>query len=57
MLDVIVPVAGAPEAFGRCLDSLLAHTDLDARSIAENALNVAGDICIYTNRNLVIEEL
>ena len=29
MLDVIVPVAGAPEAFGRCLESLLAHTDLD----------------------------
>lgn len=29
MVDVIVPVAGAPEAFGRCLESLLAHTDLD----------------------------
>jgi len=29
-VDVIVPVAGAPEVFGRCLDSLLAHTDLDA---------------------------
>lgn len=29
-VDVIVPVAGAPEAFARCLDSLLAHTDLDA---------------------------
>lgn len=28
-VDVIVPVAGAPEAFGRCLESLLAHTDLE----------------------------
>jgi GT2 family glycosyltransferase/glycosyltransferase involved in cell wall biosynthesis len=28
-VDVIVPVAGAPEAFSRCLDSLVAHTDLD----------------------------
>ena len=37
--------------------ALLAHTDMDARAIAESALNVAGDICIYTNRNLVIEEL
>ncbi|HLU13349.1 MAG TPA: ATP-dependent protease subunit HslV [Arenimonas sp.] len=37
--------------------ALLAHTELDARAIAEAALNVAGDICIYTNRNLVIEEL
>ena len=37
--------------------ALLAHTELDARAIAEEALNIAGDICIYTNRNLVIEEL
>src|SRR5262245_53833550 len=28
-VDVVVPVAGAPEAFCRCLDSLLLHTDLD----------------------------
>lgn len=28
-VDIIVPVAGAPEAFSRCLDSLLAHTDLE----------------------------
>jgi len=27
-VDVVVPVAGAPEAFSRCLDSLAAHTDL-----------------------------
>jgi ATP-dependent HslUV protease subunit HslV len=37
--------------------ALLQHTEMDARAIAEAALNVAGDICIYTNRNLVIEEL
>jgi ATP-dependent HslUV protease, peptidase subunit HslV len=33
------------------------NTDLDARAIVERALNIAADICIYTNRNLVIEEL
>ena len=27
--------------------ALLAHTDLDARGIATEALNIAGDICIY----------
>ena len=32
-------------------------TQARARAIAEASLNVAGDICIYTNRNLVIEEL
>ena len=37
--------------------ALLEGSQLDARSIAERALNIAADICIYTNRNLVIEEL
>ena len=32
-------------------------SDLDARSIVEKSLNIAADICIYTNRNLVIDEL
>src|SRR6185295_2782973 len=27
-VDIVVPVAGAPEAFSRCLDSLVSHTDL-----------------------------
>jgi ATP-dependent HslUV protease subunit HslV len=48
--------SGGPYALAAAR-ALLQHTDLDARAIAENALNVAGDICIYTNRNLVIEEL
>jgi ATP-dependent HslUV protease subunit HslV len=37
--------------------ALTENTELDARSIVERALNIAADICIYTNRNLVIEEL
>ncbi|WP_312376390.1 ATP-dependent protease subunit HslV [Pseudomonas oryzihabitans] len=37
--------------------ALLLHTDLGAREIAETALNIAGDICVFTNRNLTIEEL
>src|SRR3979490_1921146 len=31
--------------------------DLSARDIVELSLNIAADICIYTNRNLTIEEL
>jgi ATP-dependent HslUV protease subunit HslV len=30
---------------------------LSARDIVERSLNIAADICIYTNRNLTIEEL
>ncbi len=37
--------------------ALLAHTDLPARDIVERALHIAGDICLYTNHNLTIEEL
>ncbi|HEX6549971.1 MAG TPA: ATP-dependent protease subunit HslV [Gammaproteobacteria bacterium] len=37
--------------------ALIENTELDARSITERALNIAADICIYTNRNLTIEEL
>ena len=37
--------------------ALLENTDLDAKTIVEKALNIAGDICIYTNHNIVIEEL
>ena len=37
--------------------ALMENTELDARVIVEQALNIAADICIYTNRNLTIEEL
>src|SRR6516162_3430 len=37
--------------------ALLAGSELDARSIVERSLDIAADICIYTNRNVVIEEL
>ena len=36
----------------------LAHnTELDARAIAEKAMAIAGEICIYTNAHIVVEEL
>ena len=37
--------------------ALLDNTELDARAIAEKALGIAADICIYTNRQLTIEAL
>ena len=35
----------------------LMDTDLDAEAIVRKAMGIAGDICVYTNRNLVIEEI
>jgi ATP-dependent HslUV protease subunit HslV len=37
--------------------ALLENTQLSARDIVERALGIAADICIYTNHNLVLEEL
>lgn len=37
--------------------ALLDHSELSARDIVENALNIASNICIYTNNNVKIEEL
>ena len=37
--------------------ALARHTDLDARTIAEEAMTIAGSICIYSNNVLTIESL
>ena len=37
--------------------ALLDETKLDARAVVERALKTAADICIYTNREITIEEL
>ena len=37
--------------------AMLDNTDLSAAEIVRKALTIAGDICIYTNHNLTIEEL
>ncbi len=61
--DVIEPehdlaAIGSGGAFAQAAArALLEHTELDARAIAEQALKIAADICIYTNHNLTIEEL
>src|SRR5258707_1680336 len=37
--------------------ALMENTDLPARKIAEEAMKIAGKICIYTNENVTVEEL
>jgi ATP-dependent HslUV protease subunit HslV len=48
--------SGGPFAQSAAL-ALLENTELDARVVVEKALKIAGDICIYTNHNVSIEEL
>jgi ATP-dependent HslUV protease subunit HslV len=55
--DGIVAVgSGGPFAMAAAR-ALARHSPLSARQIAEEAMAIAGDICIYTNTNLTIEEL
>lgn len=37
--------------------ALVANTDLDAKTIVKKSLEIAGDICVYTNQNHVIETI
>lgn len=37
--------------------ALKEHSDLDAKSIVQHSLEIAGEICIYTNRDIVVLEL
>ena len=55
--DGIVAIgSGGPYAMAAA-KTLTRHSDLDAKAIAEEAMNVAADICIYTNSNITIEEI
>ena len=61
--DVIEPetgvmAIGSGGAYAKAAaQALLENTELDARAVVEKALCIAADICIYTNSNLIIEEL
>ncbi len=54
--DLIAIGSGGPFALSAAR-ALLENSDLGARAIVEKSLNIAADICIYTNHNIRIEEL
>lgn len=54
--DLMAIGSGGPFAQAAAL-ALLRNTDLDARAIAEKALAVAAEICVFTNENVTVEEL
>ena len=37
--------------------ALVEHSDLDAEMIARSSMNIAADLCVYTNNNLIVERL
>ena len=54
--DLMAIGSGGPYAQAAAL-ALSRNTYLGAREIVEQALSIAGDICVFTNQNVVIEEL
>ncbi|HKX58436.1 MAG TPA: ATP-dependent protease subunit HslV [Steroidobacteraceae bacterium] len=54
--SVMAVGSGGPYALAAAR-ALAASTRLSAREVVERSLGIAADICIYTNRNLVIDEL
>lgn len=55
-MDLIAIGSGGPYAQAAAT-ALLQNTDLSAREIAEKSLNIAGDICVFTNHQHTIEQL
>ncbi|MDP6943347.1 MAG: ATP-dependent protease subunit HslV [Myxococcota bacterium] len=61
--DVIEPDHGviAIGSGGKFAESaalaMVRHSDLDARTIGEEAMKIAAEVCIYTNANLTVESL
>jgi len=55
--DGIIAIgSGGPFARSAAL-ALLNHTNMEAKDIVKEALKIAASICIYTNENIVMEEL
>lgn len=54
--DIAAIGSGGPFAMSAAL-ALVRNTKLSARRIVEEAMKIAGKICIYTNENVIFEEL
>lgn len=54
--DVLAIGSGGNYAYAAAL-AYLDSSNLSAKEVAERSLKIAGDICIYTNNNIVVEEL
>jgi ATP-dependent HslUV protease subunit HslV len=55
--DGVLGVGSGAVAAMAAARALLAHTDLDARSVASEALRIAAAIDLYTNDHLTVEEI
>lgn len=55
--DGIIGIGSGGPFAQAAAQALTRHTELPLRAVAEHAMRIAAEICIYTNANLTIEEL
>lgn len=55
--DPVIAIGSGGDYALAAARALMAHTALEPRTIAEEAMRIAASICLYTNEHLVIEEL
>lgn len=55
--DAVIGIGSGGAYAQAAARALVRHSTLDARAIAEQAMRIAAEICIYTNDHLTIEEL
>jgi ATP-dependent HslUV protease, peptidase subunit HslV len=55
--DGIVAIGSGGPYAQAAARALVAHSELGAAQICRTALEIAADLCIYTNRNIEVEEL
>ena len=55
--DALMAIGSGGPFAQAAASALLKNTDLSAREIVEKALLIAGEICVYTNQHITIEEL
>ncbi len=55
--DGVVAIGSGGPIATAAARALIAHSDLTAEKVVETALDITGDICIYTNRNITVEVL
>jgi len=55
--DGVAAIGSGGSVATAAAQALIAHTQLSARQIAEEAMRIAGKVCIYTNESVTLEEL
>ncbi len=55
--DPILAIGSGGDYARSAAIALYRNTDLDARRIIEESMKIAGEICVYTNLNMTIEEI